>query len=144
MSKKKRKALLSFCRCSLHTELSKGVIMIVRQDVIEMLHQFSIDGKGSKSWSLPEPPAPPAAECAAVGTDCLLPGRLGCTGSSGSLPALFGSLLLASARAPSWLASADLWSVRKLIIQFVSYIQHLYCIMCFCSFIMLVLVFYIM
>lgn len=72
------------------------------------------------------PLAPPAAECAAVGTDCLLPGTLGCTGSSGSLPVLFGSLWLASARVPSWPASTDLWSVEKNVL----YSSHSYNFCC--------------
>ena len=60
----------------------------------------------------PEPPGPPAAECAAAGTGCLPPETLGCTGFAGSLLALFGNLWSVSEKVLSWPGSADLWSAR--------------------------------
>lgn len=66
-----------------------------------------------RSWFLPEPPAPLVAECVVAETSCLLPERQECTGSSGSLPAVFGSLWSVSETAPSSPELADLWSVKK-------------------------------
>lgn len=61
----------------------------------------------------PARPGPPAAGCAAAATGRLQPGTPGCTGSSGSLPAPFGSLWSTSETVLSWPGSADPWSVEE-------------------------------